>query len=169
VYLGNSAPVSSSVLLGIPSGVDGVRATLRIMRELVRKHRTTLAIREFAAKLVQHLPQKDWSGQVRALHEFVRDGVRYVKDVAGVETVQAPLYTLAMRYGDCDDKSTLLAALLASIGHPVRFLAIGAAPGRFSHVLVETLIGTRWIPLETTAPVMPGWAPRAPSKMRVKI
>jgi transglutaminase-like putative cysteine protease len=168
VYLSESAP-AQSVLLGIPSGVDGVRTTLRIMRDLVRKHRATLAVREFATRLTQHLPQKDWAGQVRALHEFVRDGVRYVKDVNGVETVQAPPYTLAMRYGDCDDKSTLLAALLESIGHPARFLAIGAAPGRFSHVLVETRIGSRWIPLETTAPVVPGWAPRASSKMRVKI
>lgn len=169
MYLGTAAPAAPSMLLGIPSGIDGVRATLRIMRALTRKHRTSLQMREFAARLVQHLPQKDWAGQVRALHEFVRDGVRYIKDVNGVETVQAPTYTLAMRFGDCDDKSTLLATLLESIGHPARFLAVGAEPGRFSHVLVETRIGAKWIPLETTAPVAPGWAPRAPSKMRIKV
>jgi len=168
VYLGVAAP-ASSVLLGIPSGVEGVRATLKIMRALVRKHRATLPIREFAMRLTQSLPQKDWAGQVRKLHEFVRDGVRYVKDVNGVETVQTPDYTLRMRAGDCDDKATLLAALLESIGHPSQFLAVGPVPGRFSHVLVETRIGARWVPLETTAPVSAGWAPRAPSKMRLKI
>jgi len=167
LYLGSKTPGElSGVLLGIPSGVQGVRVTLALMRSLARKFKTDLTIRKKAAALTQHLPQKDWSGQVRALHAFVRDGIRYIKDVDGVETVQTPLYTLTNEYGDCDDKSTLLASLLASIGHPSRFLAIGVVPGRFSHVLVETRIGDKWMPLETTASVPPGWMPRAPSKMR---
>lgn len=168
MYLGKSATPDklSGVLLGIPSGVAGVRVTLAIMRSLSRRFKTDLTIRKKAAALTQHLSQKDWSGQVRALHGFVRDGIRYIKDIDGVETVQTPLFTLQNEYGDCDDKSTLLAALLASIGHPSRFLAIGMEPGKFSHVLVETRIGDKWIPLETTAPVPPGWLPRAPSKMR---
>lgn len=151
----------SGVLLDIPSGAAGVRATLQIMRDLVREYKTNVQIRDFAARLVQNLPQKDWAGQVEKLHAFVRDGVRYVRDVDGVETVQTPLVTLQVRYGDCDDKATLLATMLKSIGHPAQFVAVGfREPGRFSHVLVETRIKDRWIPLETTMPVNVGWLPK---------
>lgn len=157
---GYSVSHLSGALLDIPSGAAGVRATLRIMRNLVRTYKTNIQIRDFAAKLVQDLPQKDWSGQVRRLHEFVRDGVRYLKDVNGVETVQTPLFTLENRYGDCDDKATLLATMLESIGHPARFVAVGfTEPGRFSHVYAETIIGDKWIPLETTINKPAGWQP----------
>jgi transglutaminase-like putative cysteine protease len=158
VYLdGGASTQLSGALLDIPSGAAGIRATLKIMRELVREYKTNVQIRDFAARLVQDLPQKDWAGQVERLHAFARDGVRYVD---GVETVQTPLVTLQVRYGDCDDKATLLATMLKSIGHPARFVAVGfTEPGRFSHVYVETLIGRRWIPLETTMPVAAGWNP----------
>jgi transglutaminase-like putative cysteine protease len=65
-----------------------------------------------------------------------------------------------MRAGDCDDKSVLLAALLESIGHPTRFVAIGFQPDDFEHVFVETKIADRWISLETTEPVEIGWMPQ---------
>lgn len=161
MYLDGGASIQlSGTLLDIPSGAAGIRATLRIMRDLVREYKTNVQIRDFAARLVQDLPQKDWAGQVERLHAFARDGIRYIRDVDGVETVQTPLVTLQVRYGDCDDKATLLATMLKSIGHPAQFVAVGfAEPGRFSHVYVETLIGRRWVPLETTMPVAVGWTP----------
>lgn len=152
----------SGALLDLPSGAEGVRVTLRLMRQLARDAMVDVHLRDYAAQLVKDLPQKDWAGQVRLLHEFVRDGVRYIRDVDGVETVQTPAVTLSQRYGDCDDKATLLAAMLKSIGHPARFVAVGfEQPGRFSHVYVETPIGGRWIPLETTAYKPAGWQPPA--------
>ena len=158
------------VLLGIPSGAGGVRATLLLMRDLVRTFRSNLTIRSRAAALVQHLPQKAWARQVAELHAFVRDGIRYLRDTNGVEVVQTPLVTLAQEYGDCDDKATLLGALLESIGHPVRFVAVGFEPGRYSHVYVETKIGDAWTALETTAPYEPGAAPlRVMQRMTVKV
>lgn len=86
------------------------------------------------------------------IHRFVRDRIRYVKDIKGVETLQSPEKTLEIGQGDCDDKSVLVGALLESIGHPVRFKAIGFIPGVFSHVLPETKIGSKWIAVETTEP-----------------
>ena len=151
----------SGALLDIPSGAAGVRVTLRLMRDLVRQYRTDVNLRHTAASLVQHLPQKDWAGQVRTLHEFVRDGIRYIRDVNGVETVQTPDVTLRVKYGDCDDKATLLATMLESIGHPARFVAVGfKEPERYSHVFVETPIGEKWRTLETTVDVPAGWTPR---------
>lgn len=142
----------------IPEGRDGTLATLKIMRQLVRAGKTSLPIRSLAVQLTNGNRQKDWMAEVKSLHAFVRDNIRYVKDIRDVETVHDPETVLKIGAGDCDDKSVLLAALLESIGHPTRFVAIGFQPDDFSHVYLETLIGKSWIPLETTEPVEVGWA-----------
>lgn len=133
--------------------------TLDVMRRVTRTAKKHLPIIELARSLVSHLPPKDWAGEVEALHRFVRDEIRYVKDVRGVETVAVPEYTLRAGQGDCDDKAVLLASLLEAIGHPAKFVAIGFRPFNFSHVFVETKIGPRWVSLETTEPVDVGWRP----------
>jgi transglutaminase-like putative cysteine protease len=176
VYLGgngsHSGPNLTAQLFGLDDGAKGTRDTLYLMRALARQYALDPNIRHVAASLVQNLPQKDWSGQVRALHAFVRDRIRYLRDIDGVETIQTPDKTLQLAYGDCDDKSTLLATLLKSIGHPSRFIAVGfKAPDQYQHVYVDTLIGTKWVALETTEPVEMGWSPpRTPlAKMIVKV
>jgi transglutaminase-like putative cysteine protease len=120
------------------------------MGKIAKEYRRAPAIRELALFLVQHLPPKDWSGEARAIHNYVRDQIRYVKDIAGCETIQTPIQTLKIRQGDCDDKSTLVASLLGAIGHPVRFVAVGMEKDNYSHVFPQTKIGGRWITLETT-------------------
>lgn len=93
---------------------------------------------------------------------MVRDRIRYVRDIRGVETLHTAEQVIRQRAGDCDDKSLLLAALLESIGHETQFEALGPAPGRFCHVLVKWWDVERkaWVPLETTAKVKAGWEPR---------
>ncbi len=55
------------------------------------------------------------------------------------------------RKGDCDDQAVLIASLLESIGHPTRFIAIKTSTfGPYVHVYVETRIGNKWFPVETT-------------------
>jgi transglutaminase-like putative cysteine protease len=144
----------------LPSGVEGVRATLKEMRKFVRDYKKSDQVRSIAAELVSPLQQKNFMGEIKRLHAFVRDAIRYLRDIHGVEVVQSPPETLRRGYGDCDDKAVLLAALLESIGHPTRFVAVGKAPGKFTHVYVETLRGTNWIALETTEPVDVGWQPK---------
>ena len=102
-------------------------------------------------------------GEIKKLHKFVRDEIRYTKDINTVETVHTADRVLSQGYGDCDDKAVLLASMLEAIGHPARFVAVGFQPNHFSHVYVETLIGKkpgRWLALETTEPVSIGWSPR---------
>ena len=82
--------------------------------------------------------------------------------------MQTPDKTLSDGSGDCDDKCVLLAALLQSIGHPVRFVAVGfRRGGPLSHVFVETPIGAYWICCETTEPWPLGRKP--PNIRRVMI
>lgn len=160
MYFDAAEKPMTATLQAIPDGKAGTVATLKVMREVTKAGKTSLPVRNTALSIISALPQKDWFNEVKLLHKYVRDQVRYVRDIRGVETVQTPDVTLKLKAGDCDDKSVLLASLLESIGHPTRFVAIGFAPDDFVHVYVESRIGTGWIPLETTEPVEIGWAPR---------
>lgn len=144
----------------IPTGPQGTRQTLNIMARVARNGKKTPVVRHVANILTRELQQKDWKGEIEALHSFVRDRIRYVKDINGVETIHTPDNILKYKQGDCDDKSVLLASLLESIGHKTRFVAVGFAPNRYSHVYPEVLYKGEWIPLETTEPVNIGWKPK---------
>jgi transglutaminase-like putative cysteine protease len=146
----------------IPSGRAGTKETLRLMRRIVLDSLKEPAqkVRELALSLVKDRPQRRSYPEVVALHQFVRDGIRYVKDPVPFELLQTPQKTLEYGQGDCDDKSILLAALLQSIGHPARFVSVGFKGGPLSHVLVDTRIRDKWIPLETILDGKPpGWFP----------
>lgn len=144
----------------IPGGDPGVAKTLQVMRDLVRTWRVHPMVRNLAKQITRACPPEGWACEVATLHAWVRDQIKYVRDVYDVETVQAPDVTLRDRSGDCDDQSVLLAALLQSIGHPVRFAALGFHPGApFSHVLCEARIGGYWRPCETTRPWRVGQYP----------
>lgn len=154
-------PTPNVVLATIPEGDAGTRETLKIMREYARAsiRNPAQVIRRKAIQLLGSLPPRQWMLEVRTLHAFVRDQIRYTKDPQGMELVQTPEATLENGVGDCDDKATLLASLLIAAGHPAQFVAVGFDGGNFSHVLVETQIGNRWVPLETIIPKEPGWFP----------
>jgi transglutaminase-like putative cysteine protease len=154
----------------LPSGPAGVSATLKAMVRLAREYKKDAGVREVAASLVRQLPQYDTAGEIRALHAFVRDAIRYTSDIAGVETLHTPKATLEMGVGDCDDKALLLSALLESIGKKTRFVAIGMNGRPLSHVLVEVRCGKGWMPLETIRPVEAGWyPPNVTSKMEAHV
>lgn len=152
-------PPSTATLVLVQEGAPGIAQTLAMMAELSHAGKYSTVVRETALSLISPLDQKDWAAEVRALHAFVRDRIRYVSDPEDVELLQTPEKTLELRAGDCDDKSILLASLLKSINHPCRYRAVGTQPGIFEHVYVETKIRDFWLPLETTEPVEPGWQP----------
>jgi transglutaminase-like putative cysteine protease len=102
------------------------------------------------------LAQKDFTGESRRLFEYVRDEIRYVKDIDGIETLHPAEFVARQRAGDCDDKSILLAALLLSIGHTPRFIAVAFDPDEFSHVWVQDYLEGDWVDLDPTEPIEMG-------------
>lgn len=122
------------------------------MRSIVRASKKRPRIRLTAINLTRDLPQKSYYLEAKAIHDFVRDEIRYVRDVRDVETIAYPEVTLDIGAADCDDAVVLAASLLESIGHPTRFVAIGRAPDHYEHVYLETKIGDRWVASETTEP-----------------
>jgi len=136
----------------------GVRTTLAEMERIVKRYKTDPSIYILSRQLTEPLESYDVAGEVAVLHAFVRDRIRYIQDVEGVETLQTPDFTLKCRQGDCDDKSILLNTLLAATGKKTAFIAVGMNGGFYQHVLSAVRLGTRMVPLETIIPGAPmGW------------
>ena len=140
MYLPQQVELSGAVTV-IPEGNAGIMLTLRAMRALVRQWRSDVRMRQTAINLLTLVPPKDSLGEVVALFEFVRDHIRYTGDVLDTETLTTPDKTLALRAGDCDDKSVLLATLLESVGFNTRFILAGySTPDMFEHVYVSVML-----------------------------
>jgi hypothetical protein len=140
-------------------GREAIRQTLRMMAQIVYDGKRDIRIREHALSLIRGLKQKDFTGEIKKIFEFVQNKIRYVRDIHNIETVHIPIKVLEYGQGDCDDKSILLASLLESTGHPTRFVAAGFNGRPFSHVWVDTKIGTKWISLDATMNRDMGWKP----------
>ncbi len=153
-------PQSATSFFGaIPSGLSGTRATLKIMVMVARKAlkpataegtQNLLLFRTTAQRLVQNCGEKDYWCEAATLQGFVRDSIRYLRDMRTAETIQTPEKTLSERSGDCDDKSLLLAVLAETIGFSARFCAIGVRGETYSHVSAQLLIPSKgWVNAET--------------------
>lgn len=152
----------------IPDGIPGIRATLVAMKKLAIEGKQSIPVRMLALSIVSGLPGKDFVAEIKSIHSWVRNNIRYVKDILDVETLHTAEKMLEIRQGDCDDQSILIASLLGAIGHQTRFVAISMRPGKFSHVYTEVKYRDKWLPVETTEPVAAGWQPRAHEKLIIE-
>jgi hypothetical protein len=108
------------------------------------------------------VPDKDYYGELVAIHNWVRDNIRYTRDPIGQETLSYPEETaFNSRAGDCDDESILEMALLGSVGIESYPVVVGMFPGHFSHVYIHGRVPAgkgrnagKIIPLD---PIMKNW------------
>ena len=91
--------------------------------------------------------ERDTLGMVRAVFEWVRDRVRFSNESG--EQVLLPDRVIAWGFGDCDDKTTLAAAMLESIGIPWRTVLL-ARRGVPFHIYPQARVGGRWLDLEVS-------------------
>jgi transglutaminase-like putative cysteine protease len=158
--------VTRATFGSIPSGLDGVRATLRLMVGTTRhflkptagdadRVQALLQVRMMASNLVLDIPEKDYFNECAALQRFARDAIRYTEDMRGAEQLQYPDFTLATQAGDCDDKAILFCSLASCIGRATRFAAIAVPTDDdpngecFSHVCGQAMVpGRGWINAE---------------------
>ena len=136
-----------SVTFNAGEGVAATKAALQLMRSVALTFSTNAQVRNLAASLVQNLPPRDDLAEATALFQYVRDNVRFLRDPVTVELIQSVDYMLSqdVPQGDCDDKCTLLASLLLSIGFPVRFVAVGYQKNVFVHVLLQVAVDGQWL------------------------
>lgn len=101
--------------------------------------------------------------EIDAVLSWVKQHIEFRGENA--ETLQSPVVTLQLGAGDCDDHSTLIAAMLRSLGYNVQFKTVATsrmAPGMFSHVypIVQDKRTGQWVPLDSTVPTsFAGWEP----------
>lgn len=115
---------------------------------------------QVAGHIVRNVNPRNRRGQTVALRQWLAAHIRFLPDPLGVEVLWTPgelLNTIA-RQGyaqvDCDDVSTLSAALGKAIGLPARFVVLGFyrpnAP--FRHVFTELSNGSAWLDMDVTRP-----------------
>lgn len=181
----------TSRLETLPAGDHGlaaVRDTLRRMVAIARKYATDETTDRAATAIIKDAGITDVRAQryqtIKAIQNWVRDRIGYAPDPLGTEMLQTPPATLKRGYGDCDDKSILVATMLRYLGFETEFLGVGGtgqgwqtacgSPGElpeYSHVLAAVRYGPTtgrkppfldgWLALETIVPgVGPGWFPR---------
>ena len=104
--------------------------------------------------------------KAQALYEYVAQNFRYVSLSLGQSRYQPLAATEVMvnQYGDCKDKHTLLASMLAATGLRAYPVLMNSArkidvdmpsPGQFDHVISAIPIGSETLWADTTAEIAP--------------
>ncbi len=104
--------------------------------------------------------------KARALYDYVATNIRYIGVAFGIGRYQphTAAEILSNQYGDCKDKHTLLAALLATqgiqsdavlIGSRIRFNEAVPSPSSFNHLITHLTLAGKPVWLDTTAEVAP--------------
>ncbi|MGE3854458.1 MAG: transglutaminase domain-containing protein [Planctomycetota bacterium] len=173
--------------LGSSDAGDRVQATYidvgdqklaHIMR-LIREGSHHPHVVETARRIVSNVPDKDDVGEIRAVWDWLRENVRYVRDPIGMEVMQTAHRMLSptellpdeiakrlpppSKAGDCDEMGAVLAgALLRAIGYTVR-IALWAKPrGAWQHIFTLAYAPQHkgWLPVDPTMKDKPfGWLP----------
>jgi hypothetical protein len=104
--------------------------------------------------------------KAHALYTYVATNIRYIGVAFGIGRYQphTAAEILSNQYGDCKDKHTLLAAMLAAagirsdavlIGAGIRFNEAVPSPASFNHLITHLLLDGKPVWLDTTAEVAP--------------
>jgi|SRR6266481_1421590 len=153
-------------IVRVPKGPPGALASAALIAQLIREGAKDFYVRQKAIEifLKAGAPPKDRLGEVAALFHWVRNNIRYTRDIFRVELLHTARRMLELKAGDCDDMTILLGAMLVATGHPVRIALTGFNPNRphvYSHIYPEVNVKGKWIALDTTMDRPIGWAPPA--------
>lgn len=126
-------------------------------------------MRQLALQLTANCGRDDGPCEIDTIFAAVKQRVRYVQDggpvldpktgvVEPADIYTAPYQTWVSRGGDCGNQVSLVATMLALLGHEVRLRV--TAPGKFGpHEHVYGVVGvnsktqpTRWMAVDTTLP-----------------
>lgn len=168
MFLAPVAPLNvSSVPLAY--GSAGTMQTVRAMRAMIDDGKRDPAVIQAATAVIYTTPEKLEAAECQAIFDYVRDHVRYVRDVAGIETLAAPRITLQRLAGDCDDQTALLGAMLEAVGYPTRLVvAAYQAPQAWEHVFLQVFASGDWIDCDPTERMPIGYAPPNPVSLWIE-
>lgn len=143
----------------IPTGNAGNRRTLAAMSRLAMEGSMDPVVVHAAQQAVRPFRERDPDSDFAAILADVRRRMRYTHDPLGAEVVKAPRFVIdntgmgqMPEPMDCDDASTLTAAMLGAIGYQTKFVTVAvdrARPQEWSHVYVAARHPEgRWVALD---------------------
>lgn len=147
---------------GMRNGMAGIYDEINVMISYVRHFSGDPGVVEQARAVVMSCPVRDQKCEALAIHEFVRDRVRFVPDPTDKEVIATPALMLenirsqGRTSGDCDEISTLEASLLSAVGIPARF-RFGGEGLELTHVWVQAEVEGTWFDLESTGYLEAGY------------
>ena len=103
--------------------------------DVIFRYSTDIRLREFTVNLLgNHIFIKGGDYEIaKKIFMYVKQNIKYVSDIYNIETIQDPITTLRIKFGDCDDFVVLLGAMLKSIGYRVALVSVA---------LNDTILGT---------------------------
>lgn len=146
----------------IGNGDIAIQQTVNKMAEIINLSSKNPVVREWARTILSDVMVNKKRDEAEAIHNFVRDHIRYTRDPYGWEYIQTPPILLkgvqdhkesnaARPIGDCDDMTTLSLSLMKSVGFPVVIKTV-AYNGKFSHVYGMVYVNGQWIVTDTVRP-----------------
>lgn len=146
----------------IGRGDAAIEETVQHMARVIDASAKNPLVREWVRSILDGVFVNQRMDEAQAIHNFVRDHVRYTRDPSGWEYVQTPPILLAgireylekkaaKPIGDCDDMTVLALSLMKSVGFPVMIKTVGYN-GRFSHVYGMVYINGKWVVTDTVRP-----------------
>lgn len=143
---------------------ESLRKTVQLIGQAVKSGSEYVPLRQYAAAKASEAGPRDFLGQVEKIYDdFTRNRWRYVYDPLGVEmlaTTGPVIYDTilgfgqqppARGFGDCDDATVALSALMQSIGLPTRTVTISKPGSRklFDHVFPQVRVPQHgWISID---------------------
>jgi len=155
----------------------GIEDNLPFIKEVLKRNLENgsedIVVRKVAESIVRRVPARDKLGEITAIHNWVKNHIRYTGDPYGAELIKSPRrllmdYAEARQLGqlpvilaDCDESSLLAASLLRSIGHAARVVLVDTNPfsHEISHAIAQVNHLGKWIWLETTKDKALNWVP----------
>lgn len=130
--LNNLGKLPDQELKKVGNGINGNIDTIEAMKKLAREFSRHDLVKRLATNIIHYnnIPSHHYLDEARAIGEFVKKHIRYVKDPVGTESLQAPDMMIRMMkdvgysMGDCDDMALLTASLLMSVGIKSKFRAV---------------------------------------------
>lgn len=154
---------------------------VKYIQQMAMKGRDDPRIRALAVKIVSKkcgrkfcINEKDYVSEVRAIFEYMRKHVRYVRDNVNRDTFQSAYRTLEFGGGDCDDYSITMGALLEAIGYPIKLRVIQTHDADdWNHIYIIVGIppgdpSQKWMSLDASVNRPAGWAPPKSMIKRIK-
>lgn len=133
-----------------------MKTTVSNILKLIREGRVNPRIRDTAVKVIRAagIASTDYPNAIKAMAEFVRQNVMFVRDPYRTDEVFGAPETLTMGYADCEDFSVTTGSLLESIGLPVKIVIVSKTGELWDHVFLRAGYPpdnpTRWVSVDTT-------------------